>query len=90
MVARSFRSVAVCAFAILVALSISNDRRPSFALTNGGSITALETALSENFDSLAQTGTNITWTDNSTIPGWYSTRAAYNTGTGRQTPRGAV
>jgi endonuclease G, mitochondrial len=80
--ARSFRSVAVCAFAILVALFISNDRRPSFALTNGGSITALETALTENFDALAQTGTNVTWTDNSTIPGWYSTRVTYNTGTG--------
>ncbi len=53
--------------------------RSSFALTNGGSITALGVPLVENFDSLASTGT---WTDNSTIPGWYSTRTTYNSGTG--------
>jgi hypothetical protein len=26
---------------------------------------------SQNFDTLAQTGTNITWSNDSTIPGWY-------------------
>ncbi|MFY8268910.1 MAG: hypothetical protein ACOVLK_05865, partial [Terrimicrobiaceae bacterium] len=29
---------------------------------------------SQNFDTLATTGTNNTWTDNSTIPNWYSNR----------------
>jgi hypothetical protein len=67
---------------IWVAVGISNMVKPSFALTNGGSITALGVPLTENFDSLASTGTNITWTDNSTIPGWYSTRTTYNSGTG--------
>ena len=38
--------------------------------------------LTENFDTLASTGTGIAWTDNSTIPGWYSTRTTYNSGTG--------
>src|SRR5262247_2576554 len=56
--------------------------RTSSALTNGGSITTLGTPLTENFDSLASTGTGIAWVDNSTIPGWYSTRATYNSGTG--------
>lgn len=57
-------------------------KQPSFATTNGGSITALGVALTESFDTLATTGTNIAWTDNSTIPGWWSTRVAYNSGTG--------
>ena len=52
------------------------------ALTDGGVITTLDTPLTENFDTLASTGTGIAWTDNSTIPGWYSTRTTYNSGTG--------
>jgi predicted extracellular nuclease len=54
----------------------------SSALTNNGSITTLGSPLTENFDTLASTGTGITWTDNSTIPGWYSSRVTYNSGTG--------
>ena len=56
---------------------------PSLALTNGGSITALDSPLTENFDSLGTAG--ATWVDNTTIPGWYSTRAAYVAGTGSST-----
>src|SRR5215468_6479463 len=67
---------------IFLALGISVFVRPSSAITNGGSIPSFGTPLTENFDSLAQTGTNIAWTDNTTIPGWYSTRATYNSGTG--------
>ena len=67
---------------ISVAIESSHIAQPSFATTNGGSITALGVPLTENFDTLASAGTNITWTDNSTIPGWYSTRATYNSGTG--------
>src|SRR5262245_42927932 len=51
--------------------------RPSSALTNDGSITALGATLTENFDTLPATG-SVTWTNNSTIPGWYHAR----TGTG--------
>src|SRR5215471_9879210 len=67
---------------ICLGLGVRTLTRPSSALTNGGSITALGTPLTENFDSLASTGTGVAWTDNSTIPGWYSTRATYNSGTG--------
>ncbi len=67
---------------ICVAVESSHIAPPSFATTNGGSITALGVPLTENFDTLASAGTSITWTDNSTIPGWYSTRTTYNSGTG--------
>jgi endonuclease G len=67
---------------IAVALGISHFVQSSFALSNGGSINALGVPLTENFDTLASTGTNITWVDNGTIPGWYSSRATYNSGTG--------
>src|SRR5215813_419011 len=72
----------IAVISVGVSVRISYFEQSSFALTNGGSITALGVPLTENFDTLASTGTNITWTDNSTIPGWYSTRTTYNTGTG--------
>jgi DNA/RNA endonuclease G (NUC1) len=66
---------------ICVVVESLHIEQPSWALTSGGSITAFGVPLTENFDTLASTGTN-TWTDNSTIPGWYSTRTTYNSGTG--------
>ena len=46
----------------------------------------------QNFDSLASTGTANTWTDNSTLPGWYASQsiggpavASYRAGTGSST-----
>jgi len=73
-------------FLIVTAMSavvgISYITQSSFALTNGGSITTLGVPLAENFDTLASTGSNLAWNDNATIPGWYSTRTVYNTGTG--------
>jgi uncharacterized repeat protein (TIGR01451 family) len=36
----------------------------------------------EGFDVLASAGTNIPWTDNTTVAGFYSTRTTYNSGTG--------
>ena len=56
--------------------------RPVRAITNSGSITSLGTPLTENFNTLATTGTGLTWTDNVTIPGWYTSRPTYNTDTG--------
>lgn len=41
------------------------------------SITTLGTPSTQNFDSLANSGSSNTWTDNVTIPGWYSTRTVY-------------
>src|SRR5262245_20363270 len=75
-------AVTVVVSAICAAVGISHFVQSSFALTNGGGITALGVSLTENFDSLASTGTSITWVDNSTIPGWYSSRTTYNSGTG--------
>ena len=63
-------------------LAVSHISQPTLALTNGGSITTLGVALSENFDNLAQALTGITWSDNTTLPGVYATRVTYNSGTG--------
>src|SRR5215204_2510830 len=56
--------------------------RPVMAITNSGSITSFGNPLTENFNTLATTGTGLTWTDNVTIPGWYTSRPTYNTDTG--------
>ncbi|BAY79402.1 hypothetical protein NIES25_58870 (plasmid) [Nostoc linckia NIES-25] len=37
---------------------------------------------SQNFNSLLSSGTSISWVDDSTISGWYTTRTSYNPGTG--------
>ncbi|MDZ8138979.1 MAG: Calx-beta domain-containing protein [Nostoc sp. DedQUE04] len=37
---------------------------------------------SQNFNTLAASGTSIAWTNDSTISGWYATRTNYITGTG--------
>jgi len=39
----------------------------------------------QNFDGLANTGTGITWTNNSTLPGWFSDETDYDAGTGSLT-----
>jgi len=40
---------------------------------------------SQNFDTLANTGTTNPWTDNATLPGWYSARAGGNAAAGPTT-----
>jgi hypothetical protein len=45
-------------------------------------MSALNLPLTQDFDTLASTGTNNVWSNNTTIPGWYSSRVAYNAGTG--------
>ena len=68
---------------ILLAVAVFALVPRSSALTNNGVINAFGVPLTENFDTLASNGaTNIVWTDNSTIPGWYSSRITYNSGTG--------
>src|SRR5438105_3835056 len=69
------------ALSTLVLLQIFQFSRPSQAVSNAGVITAFDTPLTENFDGLASSG-SLAWVDNSTIPGWYSTRTAYTAGTG--------
>lgn len=43
---------------------------------------SLVTSYSENFDALVATGSNNTWSNNNTIPGWYATRTTYNAANG--------
>ena len=52
---------------------IDDDIAPGILLSSG---------YSQNFNSLANTGTGLAWADNSTITGWYSSRTVYNAGTG--------
>ena len=42
----------------------------------------LSTNYTQDFNSLANTGTAVPWVDNSTIAGWYASRSAYNSGNG--------
>ncbi len=68
---------------ILLVVGISALVPSSSALTNNGSVTAFGTPITENFDTLANSSPSpVPWTDNVTIPGWYSSRAAYVVGTG--------
>ena len=56
-------------------------------------ITTLNTPYNQDFNTLASTGTNIAWTNNTTIPGWYLFRqpapgtalSAYNASDGSST-----
>lgn len=50
------------------------------------SAASLGSTYTENFNSLSSTtGTGYTWTDNSTIAGWYSSQTTYDAGTGSST-----
>lgn len=49
---------------------------------SGTTITSTTYSYAQNFDGLASSGSSLTWTDNSTIPGWYSNRTTYTAGTG--------
>jgi predicted extracellular nuclease len=64
---------------VLIGIAISLVERPSSALTNNGSITTLETPLTENFNTLATAGTANAWSDNSTIGALYAQFAAIAT-----------
>src|SRR5262245_657922 len=70
-------SLLIAATLIYVAVGASHGAS-SFALTNGGNITTLGDPLTENFDTLINTGT-ATWTNNGTIPGWYHARTGNGT-----------
>jgi hypothetical protein len=57
---------------LITVVAISVIVRPSSAITNGGSITALNSPLTENFNSLATAGTGNAWSDNVTISGMFA------------------
>lgn len=64
---------------IVTAIAVSVIVRPSSAITNNGSITTLGSPLTENFNTLATSGTANAWSDNSTIGGLYAQFAAVAT-----------
>ena len=67
--------VSVFALASAVIPALSNT---SVHATGPVSVTALDTPFTENFDSLPATGMP-TWTNNSTIPGWFHVRTGSGT-----------
>jgi len=48
-------------------------------------LSSLGSAYTQNFSTLATTGTSNTWTDNSTIPGWFVSTSTYAASTGSST-----
>ncbi|NJO39967.1 MAG: ExeM/NucH family extracellular endonuclease [Cyanobacteria bacterium CRU_2_1] len=43
---------------------------------------SLSSLYTQNFNTLAGSGSSVPWLDDLTIPGWYSSRTVYNAGTG--------
>jgi hypothetical protein len=52
------------------------------------SFTSLGTPYTQNFNTLSNTGSSNTWTNNSTIPGWFATPITYIASTGSSTTGG--
>lgn len=52
------------------------------AATAQVSLATVGTPVTQSFDALASTGSALAFTGNTTLPGWYSTRPTYNTGSG--------
>ncbi|HEX6623324.1 MAG TPA: hypothetical protein VF064_06395 [Pyrinomonadaceae bacterium] len=80
---RQLLSVIIAAFIILQPVLLAAAQRKGVAakLRNdtGGlniSVTTLGTPITQNFDTLATSGTTNAWADNSTIAGWYAQFAA--------------
>src|SRR5262245_56104978 len=42
----------------------------------------LSVPYAQAFDTLAAAGTNVSWSDDATLPGWYASRTAYNASNG--------
>ena len=59
----------------IAGLALSSGRAFAQVLMSTQPLGANGYTYSQNFDSLANTGTANTWTDNSTLPGWYSSRS---------------
>ncbi len=75
MKSRLFRGLAVCLALLGVVVNRADSVR---ALTNGGVITALNTPVTDNFDTLPSSGSPA-WLNNSTIVGWYHARSGSGT-----------
>jgi DNA/RNA endonuclease G (NUC1) len=75
----AIRRTFLVSFATFFLIATVVSLRSTSALTNNGNITTFGSPLTENFDTLAATptATPLAWTDNSTIPGWYTNQATY-------------
>ncbi|HEX6717410.1 MAG TPA: lamin tail domain-containing protein [Pyrinomonadaceae bacterium] len=69
---RLTRGVLFLSLILIAAIAASLMVRPSSAITNNGSMTTLDSPLTENFNTLATAGTANAWSDNSTIGGMYA------------------
>ncbi|MDW8478827.1 MAG: hypothetical protein RML12_01830 [Xanthomonadales bacterium] len=49
------------------------------------SLAQLGEPVHQGFDGLAGSGSNLPWSDNATVPGWYANRPDYSTGNGSST-----
>jgi hypothetical protein len=65
-----------CAFVLSAILLVATTQ-----ITNAQVIYTFGT-YSQNFDTLASTGSNVPWNDNATIPGWYANQTSYTTSNG--------
>jgi Bacterial Ig-like domain/Secretion system C-terminal sorting domain len=75
-----------------IQLTITNVTSPAIIGTASATINVtdddvapgilLSSSYSQNFNSLANTGTGLAWADNGTITGWYSSRIIYNASPG--------
>jgi uncharacterized repeat protein (TIGR01451 family) len=77
-------SIGVSLLALAVLLMALPSPLPS-ADAKSLAVQPLSVPYTQTFDTLANSGTNITWTNDSTLPGWYSSRTAYSTNTGSST-----
>jgi len=78
-----YKAILIAVFSFLVAGTASAQI----------SMTASPTSYSQNFDGLSATSpsTNVTWTDNVTIPGWFTNQGNYRTwSTGDATPSNRI
>jgi hypothetical protein len=61
------------------------DGSIDITVSGGTPFPGTSTTYNQDFNSLANTSTGITWTNDVTITDWYSNQSTYNTGTGSST-----
>ncbi len=73
----AFRVLVCCLIIVMIgSLYISS---PRLRVVDALSVTTLGLAITQNFDTLATGGTANTWTDDSTLPGWFAQFSAVTT-----------
>ena len=78
MVTKNHIVLCVCLVSLFLLVALSPGALTASPLA-GVSLTTLDTAYTQNFDTLATSGTTNTWTDDTTLTGWYSQFSAQPT-----------